>query len=108
MPAFQDLKDLIADGIPAALQRGPSEGAGGGGGDSGAFMMGGDEEEEEASLLDGVVTAIPRVEVCMYAGALFYYSVSTNVNDIRPACEEFCVFFSVFLFLRGSWYVQDS
>lgn len=71
LPAFQDLKDLIAEGIPAALQQqGPAGGAGagssparGGGGGSGAFMMGGDEEEEETSFLGGVVTAIPRVEV---------------------------------------------
>lgn len=71
LPAFQDLKDLIAEGIPAALQQGLAEApaggssspARGGRGHSGAFMMGGDEEGEEASLLEGVVTAIPRVEV---------------------------------------------
>lgn len=67
---FEDLRELIAEGIPAALQQesagdpgGSSSPERGGGGDSGAFMIGGEEEEEEASLLDGVVTAIPRVEV---------------------------------------------
>lgn len=99
--ALEDLKELVAQGIPAKLREMPTaamvgsrvsgngglDDSGGGGGSGrmgGAFMMGkaGEGEEGEAGFLNGVVTSIPRVEV----GA-----TAKRARNVFELCEQHSV-----------------